>query len=189
MNGPALGSIEKREFNGDASLFLGVELLRPLAAFPFATRPLSDHLHSLGHGWYLLVGPRDCLADDVPGETVRACMVVWARDVAGALLVTGCEDTVGQVAPEPPSPLPAAEVFLSVPEWTYGELVKAGRGKVMETANYGSDGTFRYKELWFPKVSVYFRSRRRKTAVLPFAVSIVGPKPAESPSSHPLPPR
>lgn len=167
-------SIEKREFNGDASLFLGVELLRPLAVLPFATRPISDHLHSLGYGWYVLVGSRDCVDDGLPEETVRACMVVWACDLAGALLATGCDDRVGQVSPEPPSPLPSAEIFVSVPGWSYGELVKAGRGKVMETANYESDGVFRYKKLWFPKVDVYFRSRRRKNVELPFAISIVG---------------
>jgi len=170
-------SIEKRDFNGDASLFLEVKLLRPLAGFPFATRPISDHLHSLGYGWYLLVGSRDCVDDGLPEETVRACMVVWARDLAGALLATGCDDTVGQVAPEPPSPLPPVKILVSAPGWSYGELVKAGRGKVMETGNYGSDGVFKCKELWFPKVHVYFRSRRRKNAELPFAISIVGPKP------------
>jgi hypothetical protein len=169
-------SIDKREFNGDASLFLEVELLRPLATFPFAARPSSDHLYSLGYGWYLLVGSRDCVGDGLPEETVRACMVVWARDLAGAVLATGCDDTVGQVTPEPPSPLPAVEILVAAPGWSYGELVKAGRGKVMETANYGSDGVFRYKKLWFPKVHVYFRSRRRKSAELPFAISTVGPK-------------
>src|SRR5947209_4631481 len=108
-------SIEKREFTGDASLLLEVELLRPLAAFPFATRPISDHLHSLGYGWYLLVGDRPEVEDGSPAETVRACMVVWARDMAGALLATGCDDAVGQFVPEPPNPLPPAEILVRAP--------------------------------------------------------------------------
>jgi hypothetical protein len=172
-------SINKREFNGDVSLLLGVQQLRPLAEFPIATRPISDHLHSLGYGWYLLVGSNSSVADGLPAETVRACKVVWARDVAGMLLVTSCDDTVGPLAAEPTHPLPPAEILVSAPGWSYAELVKAGRGKVTETGTYGSDGKWKYKELWFPKVSVYFKSRRRKTAELPFAISIVGPNPTE----------
>jgi hypothetical protein len=169
-------SLDKREFNGDASLLLGVEQLGPLAGFPFATRPITEHLHSLGSGWYLLVGDRPIVEDGLPKETVRACMVVWARDVTGAMLATGCDDAVRQFAPEPPNSLPPAEIFVPATGWSYGELVKAGRGKLMERGTYGSDGVWRCKELWFPKVSVYFRSRRRKNAELPFAISIVGPK-------------
>lgn len=165
---------EKPEFNGDPSSLVEVEQLQPLAAFPFATRPISDHLHTLGYGWYLLVGDRDSLDDGVPVGTVRACTVVWARDRADAMLVTCCEDALGEVVPEPPNPLPPVEILVAAPGWTYGELVKAGRGKVSESASYGSKGVFEYKKLWFPKVFVYFRSRSRKTAELPFAIRIVG---------------
>ena len=172
-------STENREFNGDVSLLLGIERLRPLSEFPFATRRISDHLHSLGYGWYLLVGSRPIVEDGLPPETVRVCMVVWARDMAGALLVTRCDDTVGQLAPQPPNPLPPVEILVSAPGWGYEELVKAGRGKVMESATYdGSDRVFQFKELLFPKIKVYFRSRGRKKAELPFAISIVGLKPA-----------
>lgn len=171
-------SIEKREFNGDPSLLLDVELLQPLAEFPFTTRPITDHLHSLGYGWHLLVGDRPEVEDGLPAETVRASMVVWACDLDGALLASRCDDTVGELAPHSPNPLPPAEILVPAPGWSYGELLKAGRGKVMETATFdGSSGVFQFKELWFPKVSVYFRSRRRRAAELPFAVSIFGPKP------------
>jgi len=166
-------SIDNREFNGDASLLLEVQQSIPLTAFPFATQPVSEHLHSLGYGWYLLVGNRPEIEDGVPPETVRACMVVWARDVAGAMLETGCDDKIGLPSPEPPNSLPPAEVFISAPGWQYGELVKAGRGKWLETAKYdGSDGMFQFKELWCPRVHVYFRSRRRKNAELPFAIFV-----------------
>ena len=137
--------IEKPEFNDDVSLLLGVQVLRPLAAFPFAARPISDHLHSLGYGWYLLVGCRSSVEDGLPAETVRACTVVWARDLAGAMLATSCDDTVGPLASEPPNPLPPAEILVSAPGWSYAELVKAGRGKVMETGTYGSDGKWKFK--------------------------------------------
>lgn len=171
-------SIDNREFNGDASLLLEVPQLGPLAAFPIATRPITEHLHSLGHGWYLLVGDRPSVEDGLPAETVRACMVLWARDVAGALLATRCDDTVGSLAAEHQDSLPPAEIFVPASGWSYGELVKAGRGKFMETAAYdGSDGVFRFKELWCPMVAVYFRSRRRKNAELPFAISIASRKP------------
>src|SRR5256885_234638 len=110
-------SIDKREFNGDASLLLGVQQLGPLAAFPIATQPITEHLHSLGYGWYLLVGDRPEVEDGLPAETVRACMVVWAQDVAGAMLATGCDDAVGQLVSEPPNSLPPAEVFVSAPGW------------------------------------------------------------------------
>lgn len=165
---------KKAEFNGDPSLLLDVEILKPLAEFPFATRPLSDHLHFIGHGWYLLVGPRDCLEDGLPEETIRACMLVWAFDFAGAQLVTGCDDKLAQMAPEAPASLPPVEKLVSAPGWGYGQLVKAGGGKVMETANYGSAGVFQYKKLLFPEAHIYFRSRGRKNAELPFAISIAG---------------
>src|SRR5262245_17823063 len=122
-------SIKKREFNGDVSLLLGVQHLRPLAEFPFVTQPISDHVHSLGYGWYLLVVSTSSVEDGLPAETVRACNVVWARDLAGMLLVTSCDDTVGPLAAEPPNPLPPAEILVSAPGWSYAELVKAGRGK------------------------------------------------------------
>jgi hypothetical protein len=169
-------STNKPEFNGDASLLVDVELLGPLAEFPFATEPISDHLHALGHEWYVLVGSREALGDDLPQGTIRACMVVWASDLAGAMVATRCDDSVGPTGAPPPSPLPPVETFISSPGWSYGELVKAGGGKVMEIGLYGSDGVFAFKELRFPKVSVYFKSRGRKRAELPFAISIVGRK-------------
>jgi hypothetical protein len=171
-------SLEKPEFKGDVSLLLGVPRLPSLAAFPFATRPITKHLHLLGCGWYLLVGDRPGVEDGLPPETVRACMVVWALDTAGALLATCCDDTVGQLVPVIPNPLPPVDLLVPAKGWTYGELVKAGRGKLMETGNYGPDGVWKCKELWCPKVHVFFRSRSRKLAELPFAISLVGPKPA-----------
>lgn len=169
---PAHKSLEKREYNGDASLLLDVALLRPLVAFPFHSRPISDHLHSLGYGWYLLVGSRDCANDDLPKETLRACMLVWASDLAGALLATRCDDTVSQVATESPNPVPPAKLLVPAQGWSYGELVRGGKGMAMETATYGNDGKYKFKKLCFPNVDVYFQSRRRKIAELPFAISI-----------------
>jgi hypothetical protein len=159
-------------FNGDPSLLLGVDLLRPLAEFPFASQAVTGHIHSIGHGWYLLIGSREMIDDGLPVNTIRACMVLWARDVAGVLLATGCDDVVSEISPESPSELPSVFAIVSASGWSYGELIRAGRGRVMEFAVYGSNGRFRYKELRFPKVDVFFQSRMRKDTELPFAIAI-----------------
>jgi hypothetical protein len=162
----------KAAFNGDPSLLLGMDLLRPLAAFPFASQAVTDHIHSIGHGWYLLIGSREMIDDGLPANTIRACMILWARDVAGVLLATDCDDVVSQISQELPSELPSVRALVSANGWSYGKLVAAGRGRVIECAVYGSNGRFRCKELRFPKVDVFFQSRMRKNTELPFAIAI-----------------
>jgi hypothetical protein len=160
-----------RKFGGNVKDLLDVSILTPLSEFQFALRPLTTHLQSIGHGWCVLTGARQ-LNDGVPDNAIRACIIIWAEGIDAAITVSRCEDNPFRVD-WAVAELPPVHFFAPKSTgWTYGEIVTAGRGKLMECAVYGSDGKFQFKELWFKNSKLYFRSRRRKRSELPIAVSL-----------------
>jgi hypothetical protein len=161
----------KPEFNGDVQELLQIEVLRPLRDFPFSLRPLTEHIQVIGHGWYLLTGSRQ-LDDDVPDNTVRACMILWATNISAAILTSRCGDPTVQDG-SGDKELPPVHLFAPTSTgWTYREILKSGRGKIMECAVYGSTGEFVFKELRLKLSKVYFPSRTRKNAELPIAITL-----------------
>ncbi len=165
----------KPAFDGDIAKLCEVPRLSPLADFPFATRPVTEHIQSIGHGWYLLIGDRPEVVDGVPKETIRACMIIWAANVCSAILVSCCEDPFEADGRED-NLLPPIEDFLPKAKgWKYGEILKSGRGKLMESASYGNTGEFEFKKFWAKSAYIYFRSRTRKLSELPIAISLIRP--------------
>lgn len=161
-----------RKFGGDVRDLLDIASLSPLSDFPFALRPLTTHLQSIGYGWCVLTGKRQ-LNDGVPDDTIRACMIIWAADIDAAILVSRCEDNATRVEWDL-TELPPVKYFAPKSTgWTYDEIVKAGRGKLMECAVYGSDGEFDFKELRLKNSTLYFRSRKRIRSELPLAISLL----------------
>ena len=122
-----------RQFDGKVQKLLSIATLVPLSEFPFALRPLTTHLRSVGYGWSLLTGVRS-LRDGVPDDTLRVCMIVWSSNIADAVLVSRCEDNFVKESWKT-TELPPIEYFVpSSTGWTYGEIHAAGRGALMECA-------------------------------------------------------
>jgi hypothetical protein len=163
------------KFHGEVSILLGIETMRPWAEFPLVSRPVSRHLRWLGFGWYLLVGKRSFCDDDVPSHIVRACTLVWAPDTTSALLVCGSNRDVKEKhesIKESPDLPPVDLLVPRAKNWTYRELIRIARGRIMEEAVYDFEGRYKYKVLHFSKANVYFRSRLWKNAELPFAIEL-----------------
>jgi hypothetical protein len=161
------------QFDGNVGNLQEVVQLSPLADFPYAVRPITEQIYYVGDGWYLLVGVRTNRNDGHPDDTVRACMVIWAIDIASAILISRCEDLVPSVHLEPVELPPVASFREKSTGWTYGELLKAGRGKLMECGVYESGGTFVFKELRLKGTKAYFRSRTKKNTELPIGLSLI----------------
>lgn len=159
-------------FDGDVQKLLDIAMLRPVNDFPFALQPMTKHIQSIGHGWYLLIGTR-LLSDGISVETPRACMIIWAVDMSAAILASRCGDSSEGVESHS-NELPSVEDFLSTSTgWTYGEIIKAGRGKLMESAVYSANGEFQFKELRLNNSHLYYPSRTRKNSELPMAISLI----------------
>ena len=163
----------KVQFDGDVQKLLEIRVLGPLVDFPFALRPMTKHVESIGYGWYLLTGSR-LLSDGVPKETIRACMILWAANISAAVLASRCEDSTDKTESKD-NQLPPVEHFMPTSTgWTYREILKAGGGKVLESAVYGPNGEFQFNKLRLNNAHLCYPSRRRKDTELPIAISLVG---------------
>jgi hypothetical protein len=163
----------RSQFDGNVVKLQEFVELSPLADFPYAVRPITEKIYCAGNGWYLLVGVRGNRNDGRPDDTIRACMIIWATDVSSAILISRCEDPIPSAQFEP-AELPPVTYFLEKSTgWRYGELLKAGHSKFMESAVYGSGGGFEFKQLRLRNAIVYFRSRTKKNSELPFGISLI----------------
>ncbi len=71
--------------------------------------------------------------------------------------------------------LPPVEKFMPTSTgWSYREMLKAGRGRTIESAVYGSSGEFEFKVLRLTTAHVYYQSRTRDLSEIPFAISLIG---------------
>lgn len=164
----------KPEFDGNVERLYQVTILRPVVEFPFSLKYLTNHLSLIGKGWYLLTGTRPSVVDDFPKETIRSCMILWAENISAAVLASRCADSCnGRVTEE--NKLPPIEYFMPTSiGWTYGEIHRAGRGKVMESAIYGASGDFQFKLVRLDKSHLYYASQERNMDEFPFAISLTG---------------
>jgi hypothetical protein len=122
-----------------------------------------------------LIGDRPEVNDSVPKETIRACMIIWAVNISAAILVSRCEDPFEPDDREH-NRLPPIEEFMPKSKgWKCGEILKSGRGKLMESATYGNTGEFQFKEFWAKNSHIYFRSRTQKKSELPIAIILNQP--------------
>ncbi len=158
-------------FGGNVQDLLDIASLTPLCDFPFALRPLTKHLQSIGHEWCVLTVTRQ-LNDGIPDDTIRACMIIWAVDIDAAILVSRCEDSRLRVDLDRAELPPVEYLAPTCAGWTYGEIVKAGRGNLMECGVYGLNGEFQFKELRLKNSTLYFQSRKRKRSELPIAIRL-----------------
>jgi len=111
--------------------------------------------------------------DDLPEDTVRACMILWAVDIAAAVLISRCQDSTRRRKIEHHEHPPVTYFLPKSKRWTYGEVLKAGGGKRGECGCYGSNGVFQFKELSLKDSIVYYASRTRKTSELPIGISLI----------------
>ena len=162
-------------FSGNVPDLLNIAALIPLSEFPFSLRPLTAHLQSIGYGWSVLTGARQ-LNDGVPDNVIRACVIVWAVDLSSAILATRCNDVPIPVHWEFADLPPVTHFCPQATGWTYGEILKAGHPAPTECGVYGSDGTFLFKQVRLDHSSLYYPSRTRKSAELPIAISLHGPR-------------
>ena len=161
------------KFDGNVHTLFDLTVLTPLSDFPFALCPITTHLQSFGYGWYVLTGCRH-LNDGVPDNTIRACMLFWASNLAAAIRVSHCEDDSTAVDWATPELPPVTHFVPDATGWAYGEVLKAGRGTLMESAVYGSDGAFLFKQLRLRSSKLYYQSRARKNLELPIAIELAG---------------
>lgn len=165
---------QKPIFDGIVQKLFDITLLRPVSDFPFSLQPLTNHLHLLGHGWYLLTGTRSLEHDAVSKEPLRACMILWAKNLSAAKLASRCEDPLIHSECND-NALPPVEPFMpTATGWSYGEILRAGRGKIMESAVYGASGEFQFKLLRLKNSRLHYLARTRKLSESPFAISLTG---------------